>query len=71
MESRVRLAPVIIFRETIAADVPDAPNATQPEPFTVGMFFIRPAMGNWQAASWVGAGMESISSYREAGWTDI
>jgi hypothetical protein len=54
MESRVRLAPVIILRETIAADVPDALNATQPEPFTVGVLFIRPAIGNWQAAWWVG-----------------
>jgi hypothetical protein len=56
MESRVRLAPVIIFKETSAADVPGAPNATQPEPFTVGVFFIRPAMGNWQAALRVGTG---------------
>jgi hypothetical protein len=55
MESAVRLAPVIILGETIPADVPDALNATQPEPLTVSVLFIRPRMGNWQGASWAGA----------------
>ena len=50
LKSGVRLAPVIILRETITADVPDCPNATQPEPVTVSMIFIRPRMGNWQVA---------------------
>jgi hypothetical protein len=34
-ESGIRLAPVIMVGETIAADLPDALNATQPEPVTV------------------------------------
>jgi hypothetical protein len=29
------------------------PNATQPEPVTVSMFFIRPHIGNWQVACWL------------------
>jgi hypothetical protein len=49
VESGIRPAPVIILGETIAADVPGRPNATQPEPFTVSVLFIRPRPGNWQA----------------------
>jgi hypothetical protein len=41
-ESGVRLAPVIFLGEPIPRTLPDALNATQPEPLTVSMFFIRP-----------------------------
>jgi len=49
-ESGVRLAPVIFLREQILADVTGCPNATQPEPFTVSILFLRPGRGNWQVA---------------------
>jgi hypothetical protein len=53
--SGVRLAPVIILWEAIAADeklndLPDALTRTQPGPLTVSTFFIRPRAGNLQAA---------------------
>jgi hypothetical protein len=50
-ESHIRLAPVIFLGEPIPADriaFAGCPNATQPEPVTVSMLFIRPAAGNWQ-----------------------
>ena len=50
-ESHIRLAPVIFLGEPIPADniaFAGCPNATQPEPVTVSMLFIRPPAGNWQ-----------------------
>ncbi len=49
-ESGVRLAPVIFIGEPNPADVTGCPNATQPEPFTVSVLFLRPRTGNWQVA---------------------
>jgi len=44
----IRLAPVIFLQEPFLADVTGCPNATQPEPFTVSVFFLRPPKVNWQ-----------------------
>jgi len=49
-ESGVRLAPVIFLGEPNPADATGCPNATQPEPFTVSVLFLRPRAGNWQVA---------------------
>ncbi len=49
-ESGVRLAPVIFLGEPSPADVTGCPNATQPEPFTVSILFLRPPALNWQVA---------------------
>jgi hypothetical protein len=57
-ESGIRLAPVIIARETVLAQGDSfggragCPTATQPEPITVSPSFIRLPAGNWQAALW-------------------
>jgi hypothetical protein len=58
LESQIRLAPVIflVSRGANLGGVPDCPNATQPEPFAVSTFFIRPHRVNWQVTCriWVG-----------------
>jgi hypothetical protein len=43
------LLPSASSRSQLLADVTGCPNATQPEPFTVSDFFLRPRKGNWQA----------------------
>lgn len=48
-ESGVRLAPVPVVGNQFGGRA-GCPNAIQPEPFTVSTSFIRPSMGNWQAA---------------------
>jgi hypothetical protein len=76
MENRVRLAPVIILRETNLGglryqNLPDALNATQPEPFTVSTSFIRPPTVNLQGDFRLRVKGQGISPYGGAGWTDI
>ena len=59
-ESTIRLAPVIFLGEPILADATGCPDATQPEPFTVSILFIRPGTGNWQVACMMGNRMGGI-----------
>ena len=65
-ESGVRLAPVIFFGEPNLVDVTGCPNATQPEPFTVSILFLRPPAPNWQVACglWREGGIFGLSKGR-------